>query len=84
MGKMKIEIDDSLVEKARRLAGARSKREAVDIAPAPLRRPRTGWIKAFRAMAARRDDVLLDETRPTRWDDEEWQGSRGNSRRGNA
>ena len=32
MRRTKIEIDDSLVEKARRLTGARSKREAVDIA----------------------------------------------------
>lgn len=32
MGRTNIEIDDALVEKARRLTGARSKREAVDIA----------------------------------------------------
>ncbi len=32
MGRTNIDIDDVLVEKARRLTGARSKREAVDIA----------------------------------------------------
>ena len=32
MGRTNIEIDDSLVERAMRLTGARSKREAVDIA----------------------------------------------------
>ena len=32
MGRTNIEIDDALVEKARRLTGAKSKREAVDIA----------------------------------------------------
>jgi Arc/MetJ family transcription regulator len=32
MGRTNIEIDDVLVEKARRLTGAKSKREAVDIA----------------------------------------------------
>ncbi len=32
MGRTTIDIDDALVEKARRLTGARSKREVVDIA----------------------------------------------------
>ena len=32
MGRTNIEIDDSLVEKAMRLTGARTKREVVDIA----------------------------------------------------
>jgi Arc/MetJ family transcription regulator len=32
MGRTNIEIDEALVEKARRLTGAKSKREAVDIA----------------------------------------------------
>ena len=32
MGRTNIDIDDALVEKARRLTGAKSKREAVDIA----------------------------------------------------
>lgn len=35
-------------------------------------RPRQGWADAFGAMAARGDDVLLDENVPTRWDKEEW------------
>lgn len=32
MGRTNIEIDDTLVEEAKRLTGARTKREAVDIA----------------------------------------------------
>jgi len=36
-------------------------------------RPRAGWIEAFRAMAGHGDDELLDEARPTRWDEDEWQ-----------
>ena len=32
MGRTNIDIDDALVEKARRLTGAKSKRETVDIA----------------------------------------------------
>jgi antitoxin MazE len=39
----------------------------------PVGRPRAGWIEVFRAMAVHRDDQLLDETRPTRWDEDEWQ-----------
>lgn len=36
------------------------------------RRPRQGWGKQFRAMAARGDDRLLDKPCLTRWDREEW------------
>jgi len=38
-----------------------------------IMRPRAGWAEAFRAMATRGDDKLLDETRLTRWDEDEWQ-----------
>ena len=36
------------------------------------RRPRQGWAEAFRAMAERGDDRLLDEPLATRWDEDEW------------
>lgn len=36
-------------------------------------RPRAAWSEAFRAMAGHGDDELLDDTRPTRWDEHEWQ-----------
>jgi antitoxin MazE len=41
----------------------------------PARRPREGWDAAFRDMAARGDDALLDdEEGPTSsWDEDEWQ-----------
>jgi antitoxin MazE len=39
----------------------------------PLGRPRAGWGEAFRAMAERGDDALVDEPQGTRWDDDEWQ-----------
>lgn len=42
----------------------------------PARRPREGWAKAFRAMAERGDDQLLDEenlSNQSRWDEEEWE-----------
>jgi antitoxin MazE len=38
----------------------------------PATRPRAGWAEAFRAMAERGDDHLIDEPRPTRWDRNEW------------
>ena len=34
--------------------------------------PRQGWDAQFAAMAEHGDDPLLDETIPTRWDEEEW------------
>jgi antitoxin MazE len=41
----------------------------------PASRPRAGWDAAFKAMAARGDDTLLDGDTPslTRWDEEEWE-----------
>jgi antitoxin MazE len=38
----------------------------------PARRPRAGWAEAFRTMAQHGDDRLIDEPRPTRWDEDEW------------
>jgi antitoxin MazE len=37
--------------------------------------PRKGWAKAFKAMAAAGDDIMLDGDRhiPTDWDEEEWE-----------
>lgn len=41
----------------------------------PSKQPREGWGKAFRAMAERGDDELLDKRlhAQTRWDEDEWQ-----------
>jgi antitoxin MazE len=38
-----------------------------------VRRPRAGWEEAFREMAERGDDKLLDPPIPTKWDQEEWE-----------
>jgi antitoxin MazE len=40
-----------------------------------VRRPREGWAEAFKEMAARRDDTLLDGDRSGAicWDEKEWQ-----------
>ena len=41
----------------------------------PVDRPRSGWAEAFRAMASRGDDALLDDVGAlgTSWDDKEWE-----------
>lgn len=37
-------------------------------------KPRTGWAAAFRAMALRKDDVLLDDVPAlSSWDEDEWE-----------
>jgi antitoxin MazE len=41
----------------------------------PVNRPRAGWANAFREMARRDDDALLDDAAPSlsRWDKDEWE-----------
>lgn len=40
----------------------------------PARKPRANWAAAFRKMADRGDDALLDETPSlSRWDKDEWE-----------
>jgi len=41
----------------------------------PAKKPRSGWDEAFREMAQRGDDVLLDReaTTPSDWDRTEWE-----------
>jgi antitoxin MazE len=41
----------------------------------PARKPRAGWADAFREMARRGDDALLDDAPPSlsSWDEDEWE-----------
>jgi antitoxin MazE len=41
----------------------------------PVKQPRDGWAAAFREMAQRGDDALLDEVAPTlsAWDEDGWE-----------
>ena len=41
----------------------------------PSTKPRAGWVAAFRKMAQRGDDALLDETNSalSSWDEIEWE-----------
>jgi len=41
----------------------------------PARKARAGWATAFKEMAKRGDDALVDEGAPplSRWDEDEWE-----------
>ena len=41
----------------------------------PVKTPRAGWATAFREMARRGDDALLDDVSPSlsAWDEDEWE-----------
>jgi antitoxin MazE len=39
----------------------------------PVRHPRQGWEKAFKAMAENGDDALLNPDAGNTWDREEWE-----------
>jgi antitoxin MazE len=36
-------------------------------------KPRSGWDAAFKAMAERGDDILLDPVARETWDEDEWE-----------
>jgi antitoxin MazE len=39
----------------------------------PVKSVREGWAASFQEMAQRGDDALLDEERPSEWDETEWE-----------
>jgi antitoxin MazE len=40
----------------------------------PISKPRAGWDEAFRKMAEKGDDLLIDKEQPaSQWDETEWQ-----------
>jgi len=41
----------------------------------PVPSVRQGWAEAFKKMAEKGDDRLLDENMPTQWDKDEWEWS---------
>ena len=38
----------------------------------PAKHPRSGWEERFVEMSARGHDKLLDQAKPTTWDESEW------------
>ncbi|MEA2415839.1 MAG: antitoxin MazE [Thermoanaerobaculia bacterium] len=66
-----VRIPESLLEQSH-LAGAvriEARKNEIVIRPAP----RQGWEEAFRAMAERRDDRLIEGSLPTSFDETEWE-----------
>ena len=39
----------------------------------PIQNPRDGWDLAFEKMSMEGDDILLENTSSTKWDNEEWE-----------
>jgi len=68
-----IRIPKSLLEQSHLTDEVRLEARENEIVIHAARLPRQGWEEAFRAMAERGDDRLLDEPRPTSFDETEWE-----------
>lgn len=68
-----VRIPKVLLEQTQMTSDVQIEAEAGEIVIRPARSPREGWDESFRKMAARGDDRLLDESRPTAFDEEEWE-----------
>jgi len=68
-----VRIPKSLLEQSHLTDEVRIEARENEIVISPARLPRQGWDEAFRAMAERRDDRLLDKPRSTSFDETEWQ-----------
>jgi antitoxin MazE len=68
-----IRIPKRLLEQTGLSGEVEIRAESNGLVVRPVARPRAGWAAAFRKMAERGDDVLLDETLTfTDWDKDEW------------
>jgi antitoxin MazE len=70
-----IRIPKSLLEQTGIMNDVELEVEKNQIIIRPISNPRTGWDNAFKAMADRGDDALIngDDTISHSWDEEEWQ-----------
>jgi antitoxin MazE len=68
-----VRIPKSLLEQSHLTDEVRIEARENEIVISPVRLPRQGWDEAFRAMAERHDDRLLDKPRSTSFDEREWQ-----------
>jgi antitoxin MazE len=68
-----VRIPKSLLEQSHLTDEVRIEARENEIVIRPARLPRQGWEEAFRVMAERRDDRLLDEPRLTSFDETEWE-----------
>lgn len=69
-----IRIPKALLEQCRRGSTVELEVRQGQSVVKPAERSRSGWEEAFKEMAQRGDDVLLDREplRSTRWDETEW------------
>jgi len=69
-----IRIPKPLLEQTGMSGEVEIKAERDSLVIRPARKPRANWAVAFRKMAERNDDALLDE-RPSlsNWDKDEWE-----------
>lgn len=68
-----VRIPKTLLEQAHLTEEVQIEARADEIVIRSLRQPREGWEEAFRNMAARGDDRLLDEARATSFDEDQWE-----------
>jgi antitoxin MazE len=66
-----VRIPKSLLEESHLADEVRIEPRKNDIVIQPA--PRQGWEEAFRAMAERREDLLIDDPLPTSFDETEWE-----------
>ena len=69
-----IRIPKPLLEQTGIIDDVELKVEKSQIIICPVSNPRAGWDDAFKAMADRGDDTIIDEARNIShsWDDDEW------------
>lgn len=68
-----IRLPKPLIEEAQLTEEVEIKLVQGSIVISSLRRPRAGWVEAARSIRERGDDVLLDPSAPTKFDDLEWE-----------
>ncbi len=70
-----VRIPKPLLEQAGLNGDVEIRAENGSLVIRPARKPREGWDAAFREMARRGDDALLDDVPPTlsSWDEDEWE-----------
>ena len=69
-----IRIPKSLLDQTGLQGEVEIRAQADSLVIRPAKKPRAGWAAAFREMAQRGDDAMLDTTAPSlsRWDEDEW------------
>ena len=68
-----VRIPKTLLEQTHLTEEVQIEARADEIIIRSSRLPREGWDEAFRDMAARGDDRLLDEARATSFDEDQWE-----------